>query len=329
MTRTLILALLLSCTPADPSATDLGELRALVQRYRAEPEPDRLDRISVLAGRALESPDRDRAADLELAAVLNDVLLRPDLARPLVEPHRDSLSDEERGIWLNILLRAEDLRTFAAEAERLLGTRLDPTQPGLRTAAAQARQFRQIGHEEALYAHRAASLIDLLPDRGRKSFDLPFPDFRHAIHLLVEALPDHRFDLATARSTRTEEPAPGLDPGAIPAMSGRRRAFGWASSTDPDALNALIDRTLADRNRNTVSYAILVHPPRSSELLLCGEGRRKDGVYRSVSACNPARQSTWFEAVGISLDLKERGLSDEERLQKLSERFPKGILSKD
>lgn len=329
MIRVLALVLCLACTPTSPPPADLGPLTRAVEAWTAEPGPETLEEVAIVAARAVDHAGHSRETDLELARVLNDILLRPDMARPLVEPYHLDLSEPESGLWLNVLLRSDDLRTFSAELTRLKGISVDPKQSALRSAAAQAALHREIDWERAVYAHRAAALIDRLPQRGRKTLDMPFADFPHAVQLLAELLPDQPFSIATARSTRTEDPVPGVDPGAIPAMEGRRRVFGWARSTDPAALQALLDRTVKDKYRNTVSFSLVIERPDGSERQLCGEGRREKGTYWCISACDPMRQATWMEAAAVSWELKQRGLSDQERITKVRERFPSGVLGSD
>jgi phosphoglycolate phosphatase-like HAD superfamily hydrolase len=324
--RHLLLLVLLAGCPAPsatlPDAATLDEVRDATRAWTDNPSPETLERAAKAAGLALERPVGDRSYDVELARILNDVLLRPDLARPRLAPHAASLTGDDAEVWLDILLRSNDLPTFCDEVARLHGERLSPKQPALMAAAAQAGKFREVDADHARFAHRAATFVEQLPSRGRKTLDLPFTDFPDAVELLVRLLPDHKLTLATARTTRQDEPVPALDPGAIPAMDARRRVIGMVSTPDLDGLRDLAARAAHPDNQATVSFVMLLEKPDTDPVLLCGEGRMEGEVYWGISACEPFAQARWMDAAAYFTDLKRAGASPTEATARVRERFP-------
>jgi len=325
MKRLLLLAALAGCPSPVPSpdpGASLDAVRAATAAWIADPTPGTIDAVSSAAGKAVERPVGDRAYDFELARILNDVLLRPDLARARLAPHIGSLTDEERPTWLNVLLRANDLDAFVAEYERAHGQRLATDQPALRAAAAQAKIFREVDWQQAVYAHNASKHVNALPERGRKTLDLPFADFPEAIELVVELLPGRSFTFATARTTRQDEPVVALDPGAVPAMDNRRRVIGFLTSTESEPLRELAQRTIDGKHKATVSFARLIEHGDTDPTVICGEGRMIGDVYWGVSACEPFAQARWMEAASYYTDLGKAGVDKAERLRRVKERFP-------
>lgn len=326
MNRLLLLIALLGCTPSSTpvsgTSSPVHKVELAAQAWRAEPTDDSLKAVSLAAAEALEQPPTERDRAVGLAGVLTDVLLRPDLARPLLEPHRTELSAEQQGVWLNTLLRSNDVETFASEVRRLHGISPPAGQSALLSAAAQAKIHRQVDWEQAVYAWKAGSLIDRLPERGRRTLDHPFSDFADAIELLIDLLPDHTFKFALARTTRQDEPVPGLEAGAVPAMKGRRRVIGYVESSDREAVRELAERATLPRHKHTVSFSVLLTGPDERETHLCGEGRIEKGVYWSISACDPTRQARWMQAAAFDTELRKMNVNRADRLEKIRERFP-------
>lgn len=320
------LLLLAACTGRPGASTDgaasLDAVQVATDRWLAEPTPETIDAVSTAAARALDKPIGDLAYDVELARILNDVLLRPDLARPRIEPHVGALSEDQQGIWLNVLLRSNDTRKLAAELERLRGIKIRHNQPAVMAAAAQAKTFRQVDWEQAVYAFKAAEMIDDMPERGRKLLDLPFDDFPDAIELLLALLPDWPWRFAMARTTRQDETVPAMDPGAVPAMNNRRRVIGFIDTPDPVAARKLAHDTIAARHKQTITYSIIFDRPDGDPIQVCGEGRMEGDAYWSMSGCDPVTQARWMEAARYFTQSKRKGMSSDQAVAAVKERFP-------
>jgi hypothetical protein len=283
-------------------------LRAAWEQWKSDPSAG-VDRLSVAAAEAQDVPIGDREFDLLLGEVLSDGLLRPDLGYPRLEPYADSLEGARRDVWLNTLLRHNDLPAFSAEIQRLHGLKLDPEQPALRAAMNQAVLHREIRWNQALYAHQAAALASRQIDYGRPEMDQPFKRLDHAVEALQVLMPGWEVQGVLTRTTLQTDPDPYITAGEIPVQRDTRRVIAYASTAD--ALDRALETSIAAPPQRT--FGLVVRVSRGpDEILLCGEGKFREGQYWMVSACQPDQTYAWMRASELYADLIARGSTPDE-----------------
>ena len=262
------LQLLLGCTSSDAGVT--AEIELSVQAWRSSPDPEHLEAVRANAERAMEVEQPSAALSQALGDALANVLLRPDLALPYLEPHREQVP----AAWLDALLRAHQLDRLSAEYEALRGEPLDTDHLAAQAISEQAARFPGVGVRDLQDGVAAARLVEEGVARARRLVDIPID-----IEVGFVSLAGRPVEVVVARATIPADPDPLTSSGVIPAVEGRRRVIVYGRTGDAATLGALGRSALVSRPDHTISVFA-----RTPDGVLGGEGKLVGGVVFLFSA---------------------------------------------
>ncbi|MFK7927399.1 MAG: hypothetical protein AB8H79_04375 [Myxococcota bacterium] len=303
----------LACTPETPPEPAAPSTKPLVESTAAwsrDPSPAHLEQVSQLAKTLSAHPIGDPDVDTALASALTQVLLRPDLALPRLEPHANTLTGPSLDLWLDTLLRIGDLPRFTTEVQRAHGLRLDPTLPALKAASSQAAHHQSLHWRDAARAHNAADLANQHVRLQRKPVDLPVHDLTSLASALPRLHPGAHVSMVWVRSTNMDDPDPNVMLGAIPAKLGRRRVVSYAA--DNKEIEAATQALLTASPPRTVGVVAIAQVDRQPATVLCAEGRLEGSTWWMMSACGGVAEAAWVKASVRLSDLEKGGLSAKE-----------------
>jgi hypothetical protein len=300
--------------PAESSAPDpqVEELRTALAAWERTKDPNIRESIRQACERALQRTDRSHALDAALGIALSNVLLRPDLSIPLLEPLVQGPETPASTLhaWLDAIARTGDLPRLNAEHQRLLGGPLDLTHPAAAAIATQAAADPSTHWTDVRDGVRAARLVEEALAARRLTFDRPIDSIGAAFEAAQILLEGWTITAVAARTRFPNDPLPEV-PGVRPAADDRRRIVGFGVYPGPDlalrrAGTALdLDRTA--RNNTIVLEAVA---PRGGRLFLTIEGGWRDGALWLHSANEPERVTAWLAATDALLAARRQSTDE-------------------
>lgn len=309
-------ALLAGCgnpeVPAEPAVALTGSAEAeaiasAARSWRDKPGPELLEAVRHACERGLAVEHANADLDVALGDALANVLLRPDLGIPRLEPHVAAPDPSTRDAWLDALTRADARQRLATEHQRLEGQPLDVDHPAAVALASQAAHDPQVHWTDLRDAVLAARLVEDGVANSRIAVDRPLESTGAAFEALSILLEGWTLEVVTARTTLPEDPDPLLVRGAIPAADGKRRIVAFARGNEPIAVRAAGTALDLAAPPRTSLAAVRAWSRTGSTLFLATEGARRDGQLWLLTTNDVPRWVVWMEATERLLERRKAG----------------------
>lgn len=315
---------LVEATEADRSA--VAALHQAVDRYRDEPSSDGLAELKALVDRGMARPEpRPAAVDLALADALANGLLRPDLGKPLFERHVERLDARARDARLDMWLRADlvQLRTLAVD---LHGDPIDTDHPTARTLALRAQSDPTVTWRDLRDGVTAATMVEQVVRRPAFTVQEEVASVGAALEVVGILLEGWVVEVASARATVPADADPLLTPGVVPADGDRRRIVGYASGTELTDLRRVGTALDLLKPRGAV-VVMQIRPPGGGRMIVSMEGRYIDGTFVAHGANDAPRIVALAEATHELLTLRAQGLEPAAIHRSLGESYRQRFLT--